>query len=149
MKLVGCSVVLLDDDEAWLRTLSRLLRRAGFEVASFTTPEAMFERLAEGASPDVLVIDFELGNGWNGARVAREVWKLLERSSPPLLLLSGALDTASAAEQAQFDAVLDKTVASRQIIQRLRDLSRRGRNTRSETFLRAGVREKLDERESG
>ncbi len=101
-------VVLLDDDELWLRSLARAFKARGGRVVVFTTPEQLLEAWTDGLSADVMVIDFVLGFGWDGARVARAIRERASTTPPPLVLLSGTLEEVGAADLEAFDLALSK-----------------------------------------
>lgn len=108
-------ILLLDDDELWLRSLSRLLRTRGFEVRSFSSPEPALEAL-ERDRPTLAVIDFVHGGGWTGATVARRIHGTLGRAAPPLVLVSGTLAEVEDEDLAIFDTVLSKGLKTERIV---------------------------------
>lgn len=63
-RLSGRRVVLVDDDEALLRVLSRGLEHAGAQVTTFSRFDDAKRHLAN-ATPDILITDVRLG-GSNG-----------------------------------------------------------------------------------
>lgn len=109
------SVLLLDDDELWLRSLGRLLRTRGLVVRPFTAPEPALEAL--GASvPKVCVIDFVLGRGWTGASFARRVREQLGTRTPPLVLVSATLAEIDHVDLIPFDLCLGKHLDTGKIV---------------------------------
>ena len=54
------SIAVVDDDASVRKSLSRLLRGAGFEVRTFSSAEGFLAR-EEGCRPDCLVLDISLG----------------------------------------------------------------------------------------
>lgn len=100
-------VLLLDDDAALLRSLSRALRAAGARVMTFERPEPIAEQL--GAEiPHVMVIDYVLGGDWTGGDVAAELRERLRQACPPLILLSGTVGDVKDEHLALFDHAIAK-----------------------------------------
>lgn len=64
-------VAIVDDNPSLRRSLSRLLRSAGFAVCDYESAEA-FLSAVESARPDCVVLDIELG-GMSGADAKREL----------------------------------------------------------------------------
>jgi len=118
------SFLLLDDDETWLRSLSRFLRvRAKADCVTHTTPEPVFAALDRGPRPQLCIIDYALGAGWTGARVARALRERLGRRTPTLVLLSGSLEDVSDRERGYFDAVYSKSINPDVLLEELRRLT--------------------------
>jgi DNA-binding response OmpR family regulator len=81
-------ILCLDDEAATLRSLSRILRRQGYRVLSYTEPEAALEELPL-LKPDLLILDV-LMPGLSGFEVLDEL-RQYHATPLPVLLLS-ALD---------------------------------------------------------
>lgn len=81
-------IVCLDDELPHLKAVSRLLRRQGYRVLSYTEPEAALEELPL-VRPDLLILDV-LMPGLSGFEVLGEI-RRYHRIPLPVLLLS-ALD---------------------------------------------------------
>lgn len=80
--LRGLRVLLVDDDGAVRRSLSRLLRRVGAEVQEVDPagePDDRLMELLEGAHCDVLMLDLRMGR-----RGGYGLWKRLSVSAPPV-----------------------------------------------------------------
>jgi CheY-like chemotaxis protein len=83
----GKHVLYVDDEEAIILLMTRLLERRGFRVSSFTDQsEALAALRADPASFDVVVTDYNMP-GMSGLDVAREVRAI--RADLPVLLASG------------------------------------------------------------
>jgi len=81
-------VMCLDDEAAHLKSLSRVLRRQGYRVLSYTEPEVALEELPL-LKPDLLILDV-LMPGLSGFEVLHEV-RRYHPAPLPVLFLS-ALD---------------------------------------------------------
>jgi CheY-like chemotaxis protein len=77
-------VVSVDDDEAFLRSLGRVLRRQGYRVLTYSDPELALEELPL-VKPDLVIVDV-LMPGLNGFEVLDEIRRYHPRSLPVLLL---------------------------------------------------------------
>ena len=131
-------VLLLDDDPTWLRALGRLLERRGASVVALTSPQTLLERIAD-RTPDVMVIDFLLGEGKTGADVARTLREQLRGSCPPLLLLSGTLPGVSDADFGPFDAAYDKATQPAELVRYIFERARLSKGSRSRPSLRGAT----------
>ena len=62
-----CRVLVIEDDEHQLSTLTELLTLEGFAVVTATDGEAAWQRLLAGPVPDVIVLDLVLPgmDGWD------------------------------------------------------------------------------------
>jgi len=80
-------IFVVDDDEIILKSLSRTLRRPGFEVLSFNSAEAALARLGE--APDLIVCDYHLPKV-DGLSVAAQAKRAHPRART--LLMSGAIE---------------------------------------------------------
>lgn len=81
-------VICLDDEIHHLKSLSRILRRAGYRVLSYAEPESVLEELPL-IKPDLLILDV-LMPGLSGFEVLDEVRRYYPGRLPVLLL--SALD---------------------------------------------------------
>lgn len=86
MSLAPGTIVVVDDDAVVLRTLVRILTRAGHEVLPCGSYEEVEARLAQATKPDLVITDVVL-DGSTGHRVAN----LVRRLSPctRLVFISG------------------------------------------------------------
>ena len=95
----GQRVLLVDDEEAVVNIGSRMIKRLGYEVESFTSSQRALARFT--ASPhdfDMVVTDLTMG-GITGVDIARRVFEL--RPGLPLIIATGFMnardvDTAKA-----------------------------------------------------
>jgi DNA-binding response OmpR family regulator len=81
-------VICLDDEVYYLKSLSRILRRAGYRVLSYVEPEAALEELPF-LEPDLLILDV-LMPGLSGFEVLDEIRRY--HSAPLPVLFLSALD---------------------------------------------------------
>jgi len=83
----GQKVMYVDDDEALVFLVRRLLTRRGYAVSTFTNPKLALETLrADPTQTDLLVTDFNMP-GYSGVDLIRDVAQLLPKL--PMALASG------------------------------------------------------------
>ncbi|MBD2197001.1 MULTISPECIES: response regulator [Calothrix] len=86
-------VMILDDDQEWLRTLPTLLKPWGFKVTTLADPQ-QFWAVLQAVTPDALVLDVNMPqiNGFELCQILRSDphWQRL-----PVLFLSVLTDAAS------------------------------------------------------
>ena len=100
------TVYLVDDDASVRRGLGRLLKSAGYDVVTCDTPET-YLALTSHRKPSCLLLDVRMP-GMTGL----ELQRALHDGHPPIILLSGHVDAATA-ERAMSEgavAVLSKPV---------------------------------------
>ena len=86
----GHHIFYLDDDEALVKLVTRLLERSGYRVSSYIEPHAALAALrADPASFDLVVTDYNMP-GMSGLDVAREVKSI--RADLPVVVASGFID---------------------------------------------------------
>jgi CheY-like chemotaxis protein len=86
----GRHILYLDDDEAMVKLVKRLLVRQGYRVSSYTNQnEALAALRAEPASFDLVVTDYNMP-GMSGLDVASAVREI--RAQLPVALTSGFID---------------------------------------------------------
>ena len=107
----GHHIFYLDDDEALVELVTRLLERSGYRVSSYINQrEALAELRADPASFDLVVTDYNMP-GMSGLDVAREVKAI--RADLPVVVASGFIDEAlqSQAAAAGVQEVIFKATA--------------------------------------
>jgi PAS domain S-box-containing protein len=104
----GERVMYVDDDEALVYLVERLLSRKGYRVSGFTDPGAALATLAANpAGADLLITDYNMP-GMSGFDVAREAHRI--RPDLPLIMSSGYVtaEVEASARAAGIHAVLHK-----------------------------------------
>ncbi|MCD6585469.1 MAG: response regulator [Desulfobacteraceae bacterium] len=94
-------VLMVDDEERFRATTSKILTRRGFDTIMAESGEAALEKLAE--NPDVIILDIKLP-GMDGHETLKEIKK--QKPDLPVIMLTGhgALPSARQAhEQGAFD----------------------------------------------
>lgn len=102
----GSRVLLVDDEFSTAEVLALLLAGEGFQVTTAANGAQALERLDE-AAPDLLVSDFMMP-GMNGAQLIRMIRALPRYESLPVLLISGAPETALRRYDVEYQAFLRK-----------------------------------------
>lgn len=83
----GARVMVVDDDDAQLFLLKRLLSRNGYQVIAFSDPNLALQTLTDGSDPcDVLLTDFNMP-GFSGVDLLRAAHAV--RPDLPMALASG------------------------------------------------------------
>ena len=113
-------LLLVDDEELFVRGMSRELTRLGWSVQTAGDTESALRALRQGEF-EALVLDLQLP-GPNGVHLLAELDHLLLR--PIAVLLSGYLNVASTVRAIQEGAsdVLEKPVSAQELSKRLRTL---------------------------
>lgn len=132
-------LLLVDDEELFVRGLSREMTRIGWQVQTAGNTEAALRALRQGEF-EALVVDLRLP-GRDGMHVLSELDRLLVR--PVAVLLSGYLNVASTVRAVQdgADDVMEKPVSAQDLDTRLRALLAArdaGPNAFSEAHVSAG-----------
>ncbi len=97
----GGTVFLVDDDASVRRALSRLLRTAGLEVASFPSAEALLEGIT-ATGPACVVADLRMP-GLSGLDLQEELSR--RGLDLPLLFISGHADVRSSVRAMKSGAI--------------------------------------------
>jgi CheY-like chemotaxis protein len=85
------AILVVDDEPTILRTVSRLLERAGYRVRTAATGEEAVA-LARGEHFDAAVCDLHLP-GVNGVRLCEEIWLAAPDLAGHLIVASGDLQS--------------------------------------------------------
>src|SRR5687767_13966398 len=76
-------ILHVEDDDAMRRSMGMLLRGAGFDTREAATGEHALSNVeALRGKLDVLIVDYNLGNGMTGTEVAEEFARLLGHAVP-------------------------------------------------------------------
>ncbi|MEA3249456.1 MAG: response regulator [Patescibacteria group bacterium] len=84
------TIVVMDDEQLVLRSMTRRLTLAGYHVKAFSDPVRLIQALCElNMEFDLLLtdMDFDDGSGWSGARIIEELRR--EGFDQPMILWSG------------------------------------------------------------
>ncbi len=81
-------IVVVDDDPAYRRALSRLLDAVGYEVNAAPNIETALW-MCEKLQPDLVVTDYELGDA-NGLALAGEINRRMGDRAPAIILVTGS-----------------------------------------------------------
>ena len=109
MQAVPTVIYLVDDDVAFRKAISRLLRAAGYEVAEFESARELLERLPEPHEPSCILLDVQIP-GVTGPELQERLIELgLEL---PIIFLTGHGDIATSVQaiKAGADDFLTKPV---------------------------------------
>ncbi len=86
-EIPGTTLVVLEDNEEILNSLTRLLRSWGAEIVSATSFNAsLMKRLGVRRNIDLIVADQNLGNPISGVEAAFRIRELVERPVPIIML---------------------------------------------------------------
>jgi CheY-like chemotaxis protein len=86
-------ILHVDDEQSIRASMSILLSIDGYEVSSAASGTEALQFVREGLHPDVLIVDFNLGERINGAEIAEEIRRVL-RYAPPIIILTGDVSHA-------------------------------------------------------
>ena len=121
---MGLRVLIAEDDAHIVESLTFILGREGFEVASVGDGEAALACLRRPEQPDVVILDVMLPRR-NGYEVLQAV-----RADPRLAALRVLMLTAKAqphdralAEQIGVDAYVTKPFSNRDVVEQVRRLA--------------------------
>jgi CheY-like chemotaxis protein len=120
----GIKVLHIEDDPSVARSMARLLRLQGYEVASAATRDEVIHHLeVNGLRPDLILTDGQLRMGVTGVELVAEVARCLQFKPPTIMLTS---DTNAYAGQAKSiaDRILPKPVDINALLREIEDLLR-------------------------
>ncbi len=78
-------LLLVEDDSIIALAESRMLERNGYEVVIARSGEAALELMEGGSSPDLILMDIDLGSGMDGTQTAKTI---LQRWDLPIVFLT-------------------------------------------------------------
>lgn len=104
--MTGKRVLLVDDEISSVEVLGMLLAQEGWRVTLASDGQQALARLAE-AAPDLLVSDFMMPR-MNGAELVRTLREMPAYRHLPVLLMSGAPESALALHALDYQAFLRK-----------------------------------------
>ena len=109
------TLLYVDDDEALISLMSRMLARQGYVVESMDNPQEAIDRLREAPRrPDVVIVDYNMPQ-MSGISLARAIRTLDARV--PIVLTSGHVtdELREEARRAGIDHVLEKPDTGREL----------------------------------
>ena len=117
-------VLLAEDEKRMNRALCELLRQEGYDVDAFENGEDALYAIESGIY-DLIVLDVMMP-GMNGCAVAKHARKAGIRTPILMLTAKGELDDKVEGLDSGADDYLTKPFMTRELLARLRALSRRG-----------------------
>lgn len=114
----GPRVLLVDDELSSAEVLALVLAGEGYQVTLAPDARQALARLDE-AAPDLLICDFMMP-GMNGAELVKAVREVERFREIPVLLISGAPESALRAYAVQYDAFLRKPFGLEEVLRVLR-----------------------------
>ena len=118
----GTRVLLVDDELSSAEVLALVLAGEGYQVTVAADARQALERLEE-ADPELLVSDFMMP-GMNGADLAKAIRERERFREIPVLMISGAPESALKAYRPQYDAFLRKPFGLEEFLEVLQKLLR-------------------------
>lgn len=135
-------VHVVDDDESFLRSVSRLLRASGFEVATFSSVQSFLQRDAP-STPGCVVTDLQMPR-----QSGLDLQEALARSRNPLpvvfLTSKGDIPTTVRAMRSGAEDFLTKRTPKAQLLQAVTRALDRGKQERHSREQGASVQAKLE-----
>jgi DNA-binding response OmpR family regulator len=113
-------VMVVDDDLLATKAVVMLLQRHGYEMVSASSGPECLKMLAEGAQPDVLVLDVKMPE-MSGLDVCRTVKSDGRFRDMPIILLTGCddLETRAAGMKLGVSEFLCKPFAHHELLARI------------------------------
>jgi two-component system cell cycle response regulator len=146
--VLASHVLILDDDQTFARTLARLLGENGYETATLSNADNLFEYLAT-RPVDLLILDLSLP-GKDGFALLEELRKDPAHAALPILVLSSAAPEEASVKALGLGAsdFVGKPLRLRELLARIRVRLRAGRElnqARAESRAHAALIELLRE----
>jgi len=116
------TLLYVDDDEALISLMSRMLARQGYQVESMDNPQDAIDRLREPAQrPDLVIVDYNMPQ-MSGISLARAIRTL--DATLPIILTSGHVtdEMKTDARLAGIDHVLEKPDSGRELAGLIADI---------------------------
>lgn len=135
------TVFIVDDDPSVLKSLSRLLRAAGWKAVAFASPEAFLEAL-DPATPGCLVLDVAMP-GLDGLALQE---RLLDADCAlPIVFITGRADVATSVKAMRAGALnfLTKPVDEKELLKAVAEAVEKDRASRRAQADLQAVRERF------
>jgi len=109
------TVHIVDDDASFRTALERRVRKAGYEVATYSTAQQLLDSLPQESGPTCILLDVRIP-GLSGPDLQERLTEL--GSTTPIIFVTGYADvrTAVKAIKAGAEDVLTKPVMSEQLL---------------------------------
>ena len=123
-------VHVVDDDESFLRSVSRLLRASGFEVATFSSVQSFLQR-EDSSAPGCVLTDLQMPRQ-SGLHLQQAL--ALSRNPMPVVFLTskGDIPTSVRAMRAGAEDFLTKRAPRAQLLQAIKRALERGKRESEE-----------------
>ena len=112
--MIGARILLVEDELSSAEVLALLLADDGYHVTVAPDGRQALLRLEE-AAPDLLITDFMMP-GMNGAELVRALREMPRHARLPVLLISGAPESALRPYKVPYQAFLRKPFALEQFL---------------------------------
>jgi len=114
-------VMVVDDDFLATKAVVQVLERQGYRMVSAASGPECLRMLAEGMTPDVLVLDVKMP-GMSGLDVCRTIRSDGRLSEMPIILLTGCddIETRAAGMKLGVSEFLCKPFAHHELLARIR-----------------------------
>jgi two-component system, OmpR family, KDP operon response regulator KdpE len=136
MRAKPLHILIADDDAALRRTLRSCLAAHGYEITEARSGEETMREMARRPA-DAILLDIEMG-GMNGLEVCKRLRSLLPHAGIVMVTDYDAEDSKIHALEAGADDCVSKPFSLRELIARLRALTRRRLGQPGTTLLRVG-----------
>ena len=135
-------VSIIDDDALVLRSLDRLLQARGFEVHTYSSPQAFLEQ-RDADTPGCIVMDLSMP-GLSGLELQQRLNE--QRSEIPIIFITGHGDVPMAVEAMQAGAVdfIQKPFRDQDLIDRINQALEKDSSNRAALGERNDIRRRLE-----
>lgn len=99
------TILVADDDEAIVDSISAILDLSGYEVLYVNDGTSVMQ--AVKAQPDLILLDIQMP-GHDGQAVCRQLKRQASTKDIPVIIVSASMDVRSKAEQVGADDYLEK-----------------------------------------
>ncbi|WP_342648468.1 response regulator [Mucilaginibacter sp. CSA2-8R] len=99
------TILVADDDEAIVDSISAILDLSGYEVLFVNDGTSVMQ--AVKAQPDLILLDIQMP-GHDGQAVCRQLKRQASTKDIPVIIVSASMDVRSKAEQVGADDYLEK-----------------------------------------
>lgn len=121
----GTNVLHIEDDPSVARSMARLLRLHGYEVASAATRDEVTHHLeVNGLRPDLILTDSQLRLGVTGDELVSEVATRLQ-FKPPTIMLTSDISAYAGQAKSIADRILPKPVDINALLHEIEELLHR------------------------